>query len=330
MKQLISVIITLSILSLSSCHRRPLSEPCQDTIQIPVGTLWEKSEVKAQNVTAYFYDNETGELIREHRFENIPQTIQSYVSLPFGSYSVVFHNEIREQIKNVSVRGYENIGTLEFFSHTDPNAKTRAEGDTYLKQPDPMATAIVRNVSIQPGTDNKQLLGVVMDQKNSYMYITVHVKGLNNARMPALVDLRNVSSGYFVNSDQPSTVPSTIQFTMNNRTYDEGSATDGTISAIISLHGTLGDRMSVSGHTQKPVYLDMLFMLIDADKTLVRQTIDVTSLISFAKQVNGSVHLNLNLDLKDTLPEVVPEGSGDSGFGSDLEDWDSVDIPLEM
>lgn len=330
MKRNVLLLTAFVALSLGSCQRRPLDEACETTSKIPIGTLWEKSEVKAQNVTAYFYDQESGKLVSEYRFENIPQTIQSYVSVPFGKYTVVVHNEIREQIKNVSVRGFDNLSTLEFFTQDDATAKTRAEGDTYIKQPDPVAAAIVRNVSIEPAKDNNQLIGIETEQKNSYMYITVHIKGLNNARMPALVDLRNIASSYFVNTDQPSKVPSTVQFTMNNRTYDEGSQTDGTISSTVALHGTLGDRLSVSGHKEKPIYLDMLFMLIDADKTVIRRTVDITSIISFTKMNNGSVHLLLNLNLEDSLPEVIPEGSEDSGFGSDLEDWDWVDVPLEL
>lgn len=329
MKRTFYLIVVCCMLLFSACHRRPLDEGCAETTRIPVGTVWEKSEVDAQNVTAYFYDQNTGELVREHRFENKPLKIQSYVNLPFGDYTVVVHNEIREQIKNVSVRGYEKLSTLELFSQSDPGVKhTRTNENSYLLQPDPVAAAIVRNVSVKPDVENNQLLGIETEQKNSYMDISVHVKGLNNARMPALVDLRNVASGYFINVDQPSGASATIQFTMNNRTYDDGSETAGTISANVSLHGTLQDRLSTSGHTEKPLYLDMLFMLVDKDKTVVRRFVDITKLLTFAKVKNGSVHLNVHVDLNDALPDVKPDGG--SGMGSEVVDWDgeSIDIVI--
>lgn len=327
MKSKYSLLIALGVMLFASCHRRPLDEGCVTDTKIPIGTVWEKSEVDAQNVTAYFYDASSGKLVREHRFENSPREIQSYVPLPFGDYTVVVHNEIREQIKNVSVRGFENLSTLELYSQIDPEVKqTRDEGDTYVRQPDPIAAATIRNVSVKPNVENKQLIGIETEQKNSYMYITVHVKGINNARMPALVDLRNIASGYFINDDKPSDIHSTIQFTMNNRTYDEGSETAGTISTVLALHGTLSDRMSVDGHKEKPLILDMLFMLVDKDKTVVRRSVDITKLLSFTKIKNGSVHLTVQLDLEESLPDVQPDGG--SGMGSDIIDWEGEQVDI--
>lgn len=329
MKRVLYMIISLNVFMLTGCHRRPLDEVCETTSRIPIGTVWDKSEVKAQNVTAYFYNQTDGALIREHRFENTSQEIQSYVSLPFGNYTVIVHNEIREQIKNVSVQGYENLSTLEFFSHPDLGVKhTRSQEDAYIMQPDPIATAIVRGVSVEPNIENHQLIGIETEQKNSYMYITVHIKGINNAHMPALVDLRNVATSFFIEADNPSNNHSTIQFKMNNRKYDDGSDTDGTISAVVALHGTLGDRLSVVGHKEKPIFLDLRFMLVDKDKTVITRTIDITKLISFSKVNNGSVHLNLNLNLDEALPDIEPEDG--SGMGSDIIDWEGEDIDIEL
>lgn len=329
MRSFIWLLIVLAAF-FASCHRRPFDGPCDTVVQIPLGTVWEKSEVDVKNVTVYFYDKADGKLIREHRFENTPRTIQSYVTLPFGEYKVVFHNEIREQIKYLSVRGYEQYATLEFYSQSDNQVQTRDPADNYIRQPEPLAVATVSDFVAVPDEENTCLVGVEPLQKNSYMDITVHVKGLNNARMPALADLRNIASGYLIALDQPSGQVSNIQFTIADPKYDEGSVTDGSISARVSLHGTLTDRNSIAGHTDHPVYLDILFMLKDKDKTLVRHVIDITHLIAFIPQTNGSVELNVLLSLAESLPNVLPEGSVDSGFGSDLEDWDSIDIPLEL
>ena len=142
-------------------------------------------------------------------------------------------------------------------------------------------------------------------KENRYMEITVHVKGLNNARMPVLVELRNVASSYFVRIDNTSGVAAAMQFSMNNRKYDEGSVTAGTISTRISLHGTLTDRNSIAGHADKPIHLDMLFMLPDKAKTIVRRTADITQLIRFASTSNGSFLLTFSLALDAALPLLV-------------------------
>ncbi|MGL4518240.1 MAG: DUF5119 domain-containing protein [Phocaeicola sp.] len=313
-----------------SCHRRPLDGPCTGSVSIPIGTVWEKSEITPQNVTAYFYNQADGSLALEHRFENISAQIQSYVTLPAGSYDVAFHNEIREQITNVSVRGYDDLSTLEFFAQENLVPAARLEGDTYLTQPGATATAIVRNLEVVYQKENQTLIGVVPEQKNSYFDITVYVKGLNNARMPALVNLRNVSSSYWGSQDHPSTTPATIQFTMNNRTYEDENNRNGTISATVSSFGTLADRLSIAGHSEKFIYLDIFFMLVDEAQTVVNQTIDITQLLQFSQNNNGSVKIVVTLELNEPLPEVTPEGSDNSGFGSDVEDWSSVDVPLDL
>ena len=116
---------------------------------------------------------------------------------------------------------------------------------------------------------------------------------------------------------------------MNNRTYDAGSDKNGTISARVALFGTLGDRNSISDHSaDRPIILDILFMLIDSDKTLVSRKVDITNLITFDNELSGSISLTIDVDIDELLPDVKPEGGVDSGFGSELEDWDEIDVPL--
>lgn len=318
-------------LLLCSCHRRPLDEVCLISTKIPIGTLWNKSEVQAKNVTVYFYDKTDGTLVCKQQFENRPTEIQTYAYVPPGCYTVVFHNEISNQIQNVSERGYENLSTLEFYTEIDSEAKQiHQDADVFTKQPGVFATAIVHDVLVEPNVENRQLIGIAPEQKNSYIDITVHVKGLNNTRMPILANLRNVASSYFVDQDQPSTIPSTIQFRLNDRVYDVGSETEGSVSATIALLGTLKHKMSVSGYEKQRIFLDLMFMLRDSKKTIEYRSIDVTSMLLFSKNLNGSIQLVLDLSLPESLPEVEPEGSIDAGFGSSLEDWESVDIPLEL
>lgn len=352
MRTAVKILSLFIVVASLSCHRQPLEQGCYEDAKIPIAVDWNKSQITPQNVSALFYDeNNGGQLVVEHTFEHNAKQIQSYADVPSGRYTVVIFNELRNQIERVNVRGHDRLSTLEFYAVDNPNILARSITNGYVSQPAELGTVIIRGFEVTDDmiryTRNTSanatetpdvveatnaLVGVVPDNRISQLTITVHVKGLHNSRMPALVELRNVSGSYFADTDLNSTDPTAHQFTMNNRTYDENSSRDGTIStktAPIMLFGTLGHRNRISDHTaDTPILLDMLFMLVDAEKTVINRVVDVTNLITFSPHPNGSTSLNLTVDLTDALPDVKPEGSTDSGFNSDIDEWDGVDITL--
>ena len=92
------------------------------------------------------------------------------------------------------------------------------------------------------------LVGLVPLRKVHKFNIIAHVKGLNNARMPALVDLLGIAESFNIKEDKSSRIASTQQFIMNNRTYDSDSKRNGTISKTIYTWGFLGEK------PMKPMY----------------------------------------------------------------------------
>jgi lipoprotein len=324
------------LLLLFSCNRRPLEEICEDTALIPIGTVWTQADIKPQNVTALFYSQDDGRLVLEHRFENTPNRIQTYASVPAGKYTVVIFNELRGQIVGVGIRGYENFSTLEAYAIPNPNVRNRSDGNSYVYEPDILASVIVSNFDVTNEMINQTmkgaieaLVGLVPLRKVHQFNIIAHVKGLNNARMPALVDLLGIAESYSLKGNKNTWTVAAQQFTMNNRTYDGGSRKDGVISETIYTLGFLGEQPSeTSLHNDSPVQLDFLFMLVDTEKTLVRQLVDVTSLIRFQAEAYGATTFNLYVELPDPLPDVVPEGSGNSGFETEIIDWDLIEVPL--
>lgn len=324
------------LLLLFSCNRRPLEEICEDTALIPIGTVWTQADIKPQNVTALFYSQDDGRLVLEHRFENTPNRIQTYASVPAGKYTVVIFNELRGQIVGVGIRGYENFSTLEAYAIPNPNVRNRSDGNSYVYEPDILASVIVSNFDVTNEMINQTmkgaieaLVGLVPLRKVHQFNIIAHVKGLNNARMPALVDLLGIAESYSLKGNKNTWTVAAQQFTMNNRTYDGGSRKDGVISETIYTLGFLGEQPSeTSLHNDSPVQLDFLFMLVDTEKTLVRQLVDVTSLIRFQAEACGATTFNLYVELPDPLPDVVPEGSGNSGFETEIIDWDLIEVPL--
>lgn len=335
------IIIAFSVLlMLFSCERRPLEEMCEDKALIPIGTVWSRADIDPQNVTALFYNQDDGKLVLEHRFENTPSRIQTYASVPTGTYTVVIFNELRGQIKGVGIRGYEDFSTLQAYAIPDPTAKSRNAGNSYVNEPDILASVTVsdfevtnemiseaKNPSMQESMEI--LVGLEPLRKVHQFNIVVRVKGLNNARMPALIDLLGIAESFNINEDKNSRVTAAQQFTMNNRKYDSDSRKDGTISGTVYTWGFLGEKPDETNvQRDSRVQLDFLFMLVDAEKTLVRQLVDVTSLINFQAETNGAATLNLEVELPDPLPEVVPEGGGNSGFESEVIDWDIIEVPL--
>ena len=76
------------------------------------------------------------------------------------------------------------------------------------------------------------------------------------------------------------------------------------------------------------IILEVFFKLVDKEKTLVSQSINITNHITFDKEKEGAINFPAYISLDKALPDVEPEDDGDSGFDSELEDWDIIDIPL--
>ncbi len=337
---------------LASCKRKPISEDCicDTQLSIPVDINWEPSGITLQNVTILFYDSEDGSLLYEHKYEHNDNDTQSYVYLPVGSYTAVVFNELRNQIDYLSCVGYDNISTLKFESNDDENTlRSRLATRSYVEQPGDLAVAVVEEVEVtqdmileaaEAAASTKalssatrstveSLTGIVPVKKNTTINITAHFDNIYYARMPALVDLVNLADGYYVYADQNSNTTSTLQFTMNNRTYDEDSEYNGTISASVTTFGTLIDRTSTSGHDElSPIMLDVLFQLIDYDATEVSYAVDVTDIISIY-EYNNSIYMDIDAVFPEVLPEVNPDVlTEDSGFGSSLEEWKDQEVLL--
>ncbi|MFI3281930.1 MAG: DUF5119 domain-containing protein [Rikenellaceae bacterium] len=349
------LILPLIIVVLHSCERQKLMEDCICTTKaaIPIHIDWEASGVTPKNVTVLLYNKSDGSLAQEHMFQHNDADIQSYIYVPMGEYTVVVFNELRGQIEYVDVEDHESLLTLKFVSETNNSAIARSSTLDYVQQPGGLAVQIVEDFEVtkevilytatmgdsvtdddtSKSTDedvsrstSTALMNIETEQKTCWLTITAHFKNLNYARMPSLVDLSNIANGYYVGSDKNTLDPARMQFTMNNRTYDEGSDSEGTISTTVALFGTLGDRLSTSDHTDEtPITIDILFMQIDEEQSLVNYSQDVTDLIEFG---DDGLNLTIDIDFSDPLPVVTPEGWEDSGFSTGLEDWTVVEVPL--
>lgn len=343
---LMTIFLLLIQMTTSRCERRPLEEMMPTSVTLPVTIHWEEAGIIPQNVTMLIYDIE-GRLWREHVFENQGETVKTTLSLPTGQYSVVVINELRDQIDYLHIRGHEHLSTLEAYiikATTLYDTKGRADGDEIVNQPGELAT-LVTSIHISPemlmefnsGAITSKSLQEEYQQLNNLRpllrtvnaEVRVEVKGLHNALMPALAELRNLAGGYLIGQDQNSMTPVTTQFTLNNRQYAQGSVTDGEISGEISCLGLLGNRTSTDDSELTGIYLNVWFQLVDEAHTRVGFEWNITDqiMINTHEQL---LSLKLELTTPEPLPDVQPEGSDKSGFSSELVEWETEDVLIEL
>lgn len=149
--------------------------------------------------------------------------------------------------------------------------------------------------------------------------IKAHVKGLKYARGTTISYFRGLAEGHMLGQGQNSMESVAQSFILNQRVFDPGSYSDGTIKASFLSFGMLGD-----GNTSSRYYLDINFVLINGEPYPL--TFDVTDLITVDISLNLQLSLNLNLEIE--LPEVIGDEGG--GFNPDVSEWEDeiVDIPI--
>ena len=161
---------------------------------------------------------------------------------------------------------------------------------------------MVRNQSkggLLPGVQNHHdLVGLIPERKVHELNVTVHVEGLNNARMPALIDLNGMAGGYNFSGDRSTLQAVSQQFTINNRTYNPGSTTAGTISTTVRTFGIPGQQpSSLTPRPDRQIAMDFFFILKDRDRTVVHQQANVTELIRYLPGQHGATALEVEVDL---------------------------------
>ena len=334
----------LGLLSLESCTMDHLYYASSDTATVLVQPDWSGSGVVPNGVTVFAYRDSDGSLYK--RFPAVSATEKCYIKLPQGDFTLVVMNDTPEEFDgNMTFTGTENIATLQARGVKDENKSDKlqehlasksgedAAADYCIVDPSPLALAVVRGLHISPeqidyyydrpqnDISEAEAIEVNTEQRNviSTVNIKAHVKGLKYARGTTLCYLRGVAAGHCMGLGVNSQDAASQGFILNNRTFDPGSDSDGTIRATFPSFGLVGD-----GKGDEKYYLDINFVLINGQAYPL--TFDVTELLSV--DVSLSLQLSLNVDLEIELPEVVGDEGG--GFNTDINDWmdETVDIPM--
>ena len=267
----------------TACHRQVLEEALFDTAKIPVSIDWTRCMINPQNVSVFFYHESSGLLAHEYYFENNTNTVQKYLRVPLGTYTVVVFNELPGDLKNVDIVNRENLTTLEAIAAEAKNISLQVDTEDYAAHPSNLATVIVRHFAVTPellnytnsssfnpekpeaGNQAYALMNLIPLSRISNFKYVVYVKGLNNARMPALVNLKNMSNSYFFDDNKNGTIPVTYQTTTSDSIYNINSVNDALLKGSFNLFGTLGNRYSTfSQIDNKAIIIEIIFMLVDA------------------------------------------------------------------
>ena len=347
----------LVLLPLFSCQRDHLYFASSNTATVLVEPDWSTSAVHPNGVTVYAYRESDGSLYKRFPPVSADQKCYIKLPQGDFTL-VVMNDTPEEFKGRIDFRGEQNLSTFQargvkdesrsqkLNEHLKAQAEARAasasgsaapvsksEDEEYcIVEPDTLAMSVIRGLHISPeqidyyydrpeydlSQESATVVPASMKPVVSRVNIKAHVKGLKYARGTTLSFLRGVAAGYDISTRTNSTDRAAHAFVLNNRKFDAGSDSDGTITASFLSFGLVGD-----GTTDSRYYLDINFVLINGEPYPL--TFDVTDLIS----VDVSLYLTLNLDLEIVLPEVVGEEGG-GGFNTDVSEWEDevVDIPI--
>lgn len=330
----------LTLLGLSSCERDHLYFGSNEMAIVNLTIDWDHCNLNPNGATVYAY-NEDGTLYKH--FPPFSNPRSGSITLPYGRYKLVVMNDTPEELsETITVSGEENVNTLLASGVPDETktsklrTQTRQNDEYCIVSPDTLAVGQYTNLEI-----NEQMLEYFYDRPNnsglftydhevvikpdrvtSMAQIKVHVKGLKYAKGTTMSFLRGTSAGYFMGRGEYSIEPVSYGFILNNRMFDEGSSTDGTITAsfnVFSLRPSAGDgKMSY--------FLDINFVLVNGED--YKMSFDVTDQIKVDIDMAVQLKLELNLDIE--LPEAVDSGDGGGGFHTDLNEWSDIVQEIQM
>ncbi len=366
MKQLYKIIVALLIVVVMgvSCERKDLLLECvcQLEARLPIRINWEQLDTPPQNVTVLFYDQTTGALAHTHTYEHNDQEVHSYAGLREGIFTAVVVNEIAlrdGQLKNIEAKGSDKLSTLEFVLSEAQPLVTRQDTDLgYVGQPDQLAVLVVEDIEIDhniihimagdilpekySGTDaavqSHKLLDITPELKTYTLDLSIHVQNLEDSRMNVLSEIHHIASSYYPHGDRNSTTSVRQQFEIGDPVYDAPRSRDGTISVRITSLGALGVRGTMADqpdNASNSLSVNALYMLVDHTDTHEsiedREYPNLGSSVEYlmfpsATQIRN--HVRIHIADQEPLPDVIPEGETAAGWGSDVTDWDVIEIPL--
>mgnify|MGYP003060915917 CR=1 FL=1 len=318
---------------LPGCERRELTYYMESEVTITAD--WGYANLDYENnfgSTAVFYptDGSTPRVVL------MGDRCRETARLPVGTYDVVLFNRSFDDFGSVAFKGYEAFNSFEAYSL---KVETRAEGETVddriiiTSPPERIAADTIRNFCVTEDmlgnyddgntaaarSETACKLHFTPQEITRTLHVKVHIKGVKNIKS-AMCTLSGVSASLFLCRKKAGDVTVAQRFDMGTPRIDEGSFTDGCMESTTNVFGFDENRT----HGMK-----ITALLVDG-KTVVEQTLEQIKITS-QKTKSGSADLYIEAEVPEVIPDVKPEGSSDSNFDADVEEWGdeiNTEIPL--
>lgn len=176
------------------------------------------------------------------------------------------------------------------------------------------------NHSTRATDEDETLIATMTPQNVVYaLHVSIKIKGVNNFRA-ARAAFAGLADGYFIGLEEYSSDKVTHMmedWTLKDKTTNTDGVQIGTLTSEITCFGL------PAGHGGEPTenILRLSLLLVD-NKTRINRMFNVGSRI-YQRTTNGSpLHLYLELELSEKLPDVKPEqDNNENGFDADVDDW---------
>lgn len=310
----------LLLLFLSGCDRRELTY--YSTAEIRINADWSRANLdyeKKYGATVVFYPRNGGEPMIVLMGDRTSETVR----LQEGTYDAVLFNRSFYDFSNLLFRGHETLETFEAYA---ARMETRIADQPYgtrsviTGNPEKIAAAVIRDIEVTEDMlgnyDNASLTREASGQLNFIpreLTRTLHVKldinGVSNIRSVKCV-ISGVPSSLFLHDGSLGDAGHSQEFTLGDPVLHAGSFTDGYQETTVNVFGF---------DKNVPHKIRITALLVDG-KTVVEQT--VTGLeITEREDADGTLQLYIEGQAPETIPDVKPEGSMDSGFGAEVDEW---------
>ena len=315
----------LVVFLLVACDRRELTYSLDAAITIRADWSQAGLDEKEQDygATAIFYPTDGTTPVVVLMGDRTYKTLR----LKEGCYNVVLFNRSFDDFYNLGFRGEENYRTLEAYAK---NIEARNESfpeQIITESPDELAADCIEGFEVtsgmlgnylaampqrgkrnSTGDENACHLCFVPKKMTQKITVKIRIKGMNNIR-DATCQLDGIAESVFFVSGQVSEKTLTQELHLSSPVYDSGSTTEGTLSATISVFGF---------DVEIPHNLHLKAVLVDG-KTIFEESFNNLE-IRQLKEENGTINIFIDMECKNTVPNVKTEGS--SGFDVDVDKWD--------
>ena len=338
MKYRYSYLVTVLLLSLIAVSCQPHDPFCfghPHGAKVRIDVDWsEFKEDKPDGMTMFLFP---GDSTSQHIQHTTHTTTHAVFTLLPDDYMVMVHNQSASEFGSVKFRNMSHYTTAWVQPERCKSSwYAPVDNEILVLNPEWLAFdrqgAVVTEEMVEGGTeyddehrsraegDKETLIATLVPQNVVYtLHISVKVKGIGNYRS-ARAAFSGLADGYFIGLEEYHSNKVTHlaeTWTVKDKTTGSDEVQTGTIYSEITCFGL----PTGHGGTSKENVLRLSLLLVD-NKTRINRMFNVGSRI-YQRTTNGSpLHLYLDLELSEKLPDVVPAGgNSESGFDAEVDDW---------